>query len=303
MSPPAELRPIPGHEAGVIHDIGFRHYTGPRLGRGYLLRSLYTESLKGAYGLGRSAKSKVLPFMMLAVMVLPAVIIAVVTGVTGAKELPLQYTAYQFVLWPAISIFVAAQAPASVSRDLRFRVTPLYFSRPLTRGDYVRAKFAALCSAVFILIGTALVVLYAGALLAELPFWAQTRGFLEGLVGAALLAGVLGGIGLLIASVTPRRGFGVAAIITVFLLLNIVAGSLSSLTSQQGKDALAGYLGMISPLFLVDGTLSWLFGADSNPPAPPPGTAGGIVYLLLTLVLIGGPYGLLLLRYRRVSAS
>ena len=25
-------------ETGVIHDIGFRHYDGPRLGRGYLLR-------------------------------------------------------------------------------------------------------------------------------------------------------------------------------------------------------------------------------------------------------------------------
>jgi ABC-2 type transport system permease protein len=50
MSQPPEL--------GVIHDIGFRHYTGPRLGRGYLLRSLYVESLRGAYGLGRSAKSR-----------------------------------------------------------------------------------------------------------------------------------------------------------------------------------------------------------------------------------------------------
>ena len=29
---------MPTPETGVIHDIGFRHYTGARLGRAYLLR-------------------------------------------------------------------------------------------------------------------------------------------------------------------------------------------------------------------------------------------------------------------------
>ena len=34
----------------VIHDIGFRHYDGPRLGRGWAFRSLLLETLRGITG-------------------------------------------------------------------------------------------------------------------------------------------------------------------------------------------------------------------------------------------------------------
>ena len=50
--------------AGVIHDIGYQRYTGPRLGRGYITRSLYVHSLRSAFGLGRSGKAKVFPFIV-----------------------------------------------------------------------------------------------------------------------------------------------------------------------------------------------------------------------------------------------
>ena len=114
MSQPAESpRSGAPQELGVIHDIGYRHYDGPRLGRGYLLRSLYIESLKGAYGLGRSAKSKVMPGLILAIMVFPAAIIAVVASVTAEKELPISCSAYISALGIAIAVFVASQAPAS----------------------------------------------------------------------------------------------------------------------------------------------------------------------------------------------
>ena len=295
MSQPSEL--------GVIHDIGFRHYTGPRLGRGYLLRSLYAESLRGAYGLGRSGKSKVMPFLLLASMAVPALIIAVVAAVTKVNALPVAYTEYPMFLIVAINIFVAAQAPALVSRDLRFKVMPLYLSRPLSRSDYVLAKYGALASAVFILIAVPLVVLYAGALLAKLPFWDQTQGFLSSLVTAALLAAVLAGISLLIASVTPKRGFGVAAVITVLLLLAAVAAVLQELAQNNGREKLAGYVSAIDPSLLVDGVQVWLFDVDPSSVAGPPGTLGGIVFLLLTIAVVVGCYGLLLLRYRKVSAS
>ena len=295
MSQPPEL--------GVIHDIGFRHYSGPRLGRGYLLRSLYIESLRGAYGLGRSGKSKVMPFLLLAVTTIPALIIAVVATVTKSTELPVSYTEYPNSLGLAIGIFVAAQAPALVSRDLRFKVMPLYLSRPLGRNDYVLAKFGAITSALFILIVVPLIVLYVGALLAKLPFWAQTRGFLSALVGAAMLALVLGAIGLLIASITPKRGFGVAAVITVLLMLGVVSAVLQALAKENGHEKVAGYFGAIDPAALVNGVQVWLFDAESSVQVPPPGTLGGIVFLLLTVVVVVGCYGLLLLRYRKVSAS
>jgi ABC-2 type transport system permease protein len=291
------------HELGVIHDIGFRHYTGPRLGRGYLLLSLYTESLRGAYGLGRSGKSKIMPFVLLTAMILPAFIVAVVTAVTNADKLPLAYTSYPIQVQTIISVFLAAQAPALVSRDLRFKVMPLYFSRPLVRNDYVLAKLAALTTAVFILVAVPLTVLYVGALLAKLPFWAQTRGYLASLVGAAVLALVLAAIGLLIASITPKRGFGVAAIITVLLMLSVVSAVLQAISLDEGHKKAAGYLSAINPVGLVDGVQVWVLRADSSTQAGPPGTLGGLVFVLLTVGLVATCYGFMLLRYRRVSAS
>jgi ABC-2 type transport system permease protein len=301
MSQPSESGTAP--ELGVIHDIGFRHYTGPRLGRGYLLLSLYTDSLRGAYGLGRSAKSKVMPLLLLATMTLPAFIIAVIAGVSKSDELPLEYTQYVNFLQTAITVFLASQAPALVSRDLRFKVMPLYFSRPLVRSDYVLAKLAAMTSALFILIAIPLTVLYVGALLGKLPFWAQTRGYAGGLVGALIFAVVLASIGLLIASITPKRGFGVAAVITVLLVLAVVAGIVQALADENGHPDLAGYLGAINPITLVDGIQVWVFGAKSSSMVGPPGTLGGVVFVLLTVALIASCYGLLLLRYRKVSAS
>ena len=48
------------HEsAGIIYDIGFRHYDGPRLGRRQVVLALFAESARGAYGIGRSTRSKI----------------------------------------------------------------------------------------------------------------------------------------------------------------------------------------------------------------------------------------------------
>ncbi len=77
----------PPPDGGVIHDIGYRHHTGPRLGRASIRRTLFVESLRGAYGLGRTARSKIMPMLLLAAMCLPAVVIVVATILTGADEL------------------------------------------------------------------------------------------------------------------------------------------------------------------------------------------------------------------------
>ncbi|CAM5644787.1 hypothetical protein SVIOM342S_06936 [Streptomyces violaceorubidus] len=170
---------VPGDQTR-IHNIGYRSYDGPRLGRAYARRSLYSQSLRGAYGLGRSAKSKVLPMLLFVVMCLPAAIMVAVAVATKANDLPLDYTRYAIVLQAVFYLYVAAQAPQSVSRDLRFKTVPLYFSRPIETSDYVRAKYASLASALFILTAAPLLVLYVGALLAKLDFADQTKGFAQG---------------------------------------------------------------------------------------------------------------------------
>lgn len=309
MTPPEPSAPAPASDqdaagpAGVIHDIGYQHHTGPRLGRGYITRSLFLESARGAYGLGRSARSKVMPMLLLAGTSLPALIIVVVTAVTGVDRLLADYTSYVLNLQLVVAIYVAGQAPALVSRDLRFGVVALYFSRPLERIDYVAAKYAALATAALVLTAAPLVILFVGALVAGLPLGEQVPDLLRALAGAVLVSLVLAGIGLVIAAVTPRRGLGVAAVMTVLLVLAGVQGVAQQLAVDQRADTLATYLGVLSPFTLVEGVQSGLLGAEPALPASP-GTVGvGLVFLLVVVLIVGGCAGALLLRYRKVSVS
>ena len=159
--------------AGAIHDIGYRHYDGPRLGAGYIRRSLFVETLRGAYGLGRSARTKVMPFLLLGVMVLPAAVMGIITSYVNLSSLPVRYSGYVILLQVAVTTFLGSQSPAVMSRDLRFRVASLYFSRPLSRRQYVQAKLAGMSVALFILMGLPVTLLLASALLAELPLGDQ----------------------------------------------------------------------------------------------------------------------------------
>ncbi|MEU3662630.1 ABC transporter permease [Streptomyces sp. NPDC032940] len=292
---------MPGDQTR-IHNIGYRSYDGPRLGRAYARRSLYSQSLRGAYGLGRSAKSKVLPMLLFVVMCLPAGIMVAVAVATKADELPLDYTRYAIVLQAVISLYVASQAPQSVSRDLRFKTVPLYFSRPIETADYVRAKYAALASALFILTAAPLLVLYVGALLAKLDFADQTKGFAQGLVSVALLSLLFAGLGLVVAAVTPRRGFGIAAVIAVLTITYGAVSTLQAIADVQDSSGSIAWIGLFSPITLIDGVQSAFLGATSSfPGGSGPSSAEGAVYVLVTLGLIAGAYGLLMRRYKKVG--
>jgi len=285
-----------------IHNIGYRNYDGPRLGRSYATRSLYSQSLRGAYGLGRSIKSKVLPMLLFVVMCVPAAIMVAVAVATKAKDLPVEYTRYAIIMQAVISLYVASQAPQAVSRDLRFKTVPLYFSRPIETADYVRAKYAALASAMFILTAAPLVVLYVGALLAKLDFADQTKGFAQGLVSVALLSLLFAGIGLVIASVTPRRGFGIAAVIAVMTISYGAVSTLQAIAENQASGSAIPWIGLFSPVTLIDGVQSAFLGASSAfPGGVGPGNGEGVVYVLVVLGLIAGCYGLLMRRYKKVG--
>jgi ABC-2 type transport system permease protein len=285
-----------------IHNIGYRHYDGPRLGRGYARRSLFSQSLRGAYGIGRSAKSKVLPMLLFAVMCLPAGILVAVTMFTKAHSLPLGYTEYAVYLQAVIGLYLASQAPQSVSRDLRFKTTPLYFSRPIERADYVMAKFAAMASALFLLTAAPLVILYVGALLGKLDFLDQTKGFGQGLVSVALLSLLFAGIGLVVSALTPRRGFGVAAVIAVLTIPYGAVSAIQGIATLRGSDGAVGWLGLFSPITLVDGVqATFLGGSSSFPNGLTPSTAAGFASLLVSLLVIAGCYGLLMRRYRKAG--
>ncbi|MFK0101334.1 MULTISPECIES: ABC transporter permease [unclassified Streptomyces] len=292
-----------GNETSRIHNIGYRAYDGPRLGRAYARRSLYSQTLRGSFGLGRSAKSKVLPMLLFGVMcMVAAIIVAVAIAAPGTTKLPIKYTSFAIYLQPVISLFIAAQAPQAVSRDLRFKTVPLYFSRPIEHGDYVLAKFAAMASAVFVLTGAPVVILYIGALLGKFDFGDQTTWFAEGMVSVLLLSVLFAGLGLVMAALTPRRGFGVAAVIALLMITYGAVSTVQGIAWSTGSEGAVPWLGLFSPLTLVDGVQTAFLGATSAfPGGNGPGAGAGVVYLLVVLALVAGSYAVLMRRYRKVG--
>ncbi|MEU8431381.1 ABC transporter permease subunit [Streptomyces sp. NPDC029216] len=286
-----------------IHNIGYRSYDGPRLGRSYARTSLFSQSLRGAYGLGRSAKSKVLPMILFAVMCVPAlIIVAVAIAVPGSSDLPVKYTNYALLTQLVIGLYLASQAPQSVSRDLRFKTVPLYFSRPIERVDYVVAKFAAMASALFILTATPLLIMWIGSLLAKFDFGHQTKGFGQGIVSVLLLSLLFAGLGLVMAALTPRRGFGVAAVIAMMLIPYGAVSAVQAVAYGTGNTGAIEWLGLFSPITLIDGVQTAFLGATSNFPGGGSLSAGtGTVYLLVILGLIAGSYAALMARYRKAG--
>lgn len=283
--------------AGVIHDIGYQRYTGPRLGRGYVFTSLYVHGLRTAFGLGRSAKAKIFPWFVLGVVFLTGVVLAAVRA--QVPEAGVTYTAFVDMMAWLVVFFVAVVAPELVSRDLRAGVLPLYFSRPLHRADYPYAKLAALATAVWILLGAPQIVMFLVAAFSAdsvRQFWTEVGDVGPGLFYAALWAAVFAGIGLLVASLTGKRAFAAGGIVAVFLMTTPVVGVLSVLPSQTMNELAL----LFSPSSLVFGVGVWLFDSGSDTDSIGP---FGPLYLAVTIGLVAGCVALLQARYRKVASS
>ena len=306
MSSPAEPHPETGAApAGYIHDLGYRPYRGPRLSEGPVAWAFFVTGLRNTYGLGRSGRSKVLPMILLGLMLLPALIlVGVLVQAKDLLDLDSQivaYSTYPITTQLLISVFVAAQAPALISRDLRFRTITLYLARPMRRSVYVLVRWASLAVATFILIASPLLLMYVGGLLADLPAGRETGRFLGAVVGAVLLAGCLAGLAALVAALTIRRGLAVAAVIVVLLVSYTVVSTIQGIAFGSGNETVGEVAGLFSPYTLVNGVQVFLFDSPDATPTPPDSTGMGLLYVFAVLVTVLGPIGGLLARYRSVQ--
>ncbi|MBO2452246.1 ABC transporter permease [Actinomadura barringtoniae] len=289
----------------TIHDIGYRHYEGRRQGRAYVLRSLFVHNLRAAYGLGRPARAKVMPFLVAAIMLVPAAGSVAAVGIAKQPDALIRYSSYANLLQVIVAIFLAAQAPVLASREIRFHVVPLYFSRPVDHLDFVLAKLGAMASALFALLAVPITVLYVGGLVSKVPdSGKQLLHYLGALVGCVIYALVLSAIGLVVAAFTPRRGLGVAAVIAVYMLSTTVVAIVQGIAENQANNfTLSGWAGLFSPFNLVDIVQVRLLGAELSSPAAPSGVVGGIVALAFCAVIVLGATAVLYRRFRKAGLS
>jgi ABC-2 type transport system permease protein len=292
--------------AAVIHDIGYRPYSGPRLGERAVAKALFVTGLRNCYGLGRSARSKVLPMGLLGLMLLPALILVGVLvqlkNLLGLDRQIVAYSTYPITTQLLISVFVASQAPALISRDLRFRTITLYLARPARRTTYVLVRLASLTAATFALIAAPLLLMYVGGLLADLPVGRETELVLGALFGALLLAACLSSLAALVSALTIRRGLAVAAVIVVLLVSYTVVSIIQGISFETGHETVGEVAGLFSPYTLTNGVQVFLFDSPVATETPPSGNGMGILYLAVTGLTVLGATGAMLARYRRVSA-
>ncbi len=317
-----------GPAAGVIHDLGYRRYEGQRLGRAQIVRALAWHSLRSAFGIGRGVKAKIVPVVTFGIMCLPAVINAAAVALSSSHARIIPYDTYvPAVRVLVMTIFIAAQAPELVSRDLRSHVLPLYFARPVRRADYPLAKLAAFVLACLIMIEIPELLLYLGTVLQAhgvSAIWAQTRALTPGLLVGLMWAAVLAAIGIALASFSGRRAYATGTIAIFFFLSWTLARLLSHIAARVGRVAAVGpghlvagkpvqvvaantipagvhLAGLISPFTTLDGVREWLGGTSAGI-IPDPG-GYGIAYGLMLLVFLGAAVGALIARYRKVGVA
>jgi ABC-2 type transport system permease protein len=294
------------HQAGgVIHDLGYRGYDGPRLGRVQIVKALTWHSFRSAFGIGRGVKGKIVPVLTFIAMCLPALVNAFAVARGNARLFG--YDVYTPSLRVAlVAIFIAAQAPELVSRDLRSHVLPLYFCRPLRRGDYPLAKYLAMTAALLVLIEVPLLLLYVGTIASARngsAVWHETWALIPGLGVGLMWAVLFAAIGLVLASFTGRRAYStgivaISCVLTFFLaLLLIQAEGGQSATSSGARIA-----GLFSPFTILDGVRVWLGGDAQTGLVADPGRYGPL-YGVLAVVVLAACLGGLAARYRKASQS
>lgn len=292
-----------GTLGGAVYDRGYRPYAGPRGARGAATLALYKASIRRALGLRRSWRQKFAPFVLLAVVTVPAIVNVGVGYVTRDQPIVdrvelITYRDYVGVS-SAMLLFVGLVAPDVICPDRRQRVLPLMFARPLTGADYVLAKVGAIASIVFLFSYLPQVVLFVGNMLVSDSALSYFTGHLDVLwkvpAAVAVLALFHAVIGVAIASMTDRRIVAGAGIIGTFLVTSIAAASMVG-EDDRSPAALVNIIAL--PLHLRD--VIFLGHVDRY------GDLGGVAYggwlaAAIYVAIVAGGLAVLLWRYRWVE--
>jgi len=294
---------------GSVYDLGYRSYEGVRLGRPHAVLSLYFTSLRGVFGFGRHTSSKILPFALATIALVPAVfqlgVVAMAETIDFDLISPGDY--YEFVQWPLV-LFVAVVAPELVGRDQRNRTLSLYFSRPLLRDDYVLAKMAALSTALLIMALVPQAVIFLGNAMA----WSDPSDYLREnwrdiapiVASGAMISLFCSSIGLAIGSQTDRWPLSSGGIVAYFA----VSWILGSILVNSADDGVFRYSLLFSGFHVMRAFTLWVFGI--TPDAPLEGSLAGNLaladvplsfYVFVAVLTIGVTLFIVHLRYRRMS--
>jgi ABC-2 type transport system permease protein len=279
---------------GEVYDRGYQHYLGKRLGRRHAYWALITYSMKRAMGIKKSWTAKVIPFLLyLAVAGTVLIVIGIEAFLPDQMtEEVMDFPDYFGFIYLIEGAFVATIAPEMLCGDRRENVLTLYFSRVLTRLDYVVGKLlaTAILTTTISVVPAALLWLFR-QLIADAPLTALRENVDD--LGRVLLAGTaialyLGTFGLVVASFTGRKSIAVAVI---FIGYAVVEGLVNGVREALDFNRTADLLGFLSPALVTSTFVGKLFNPDA------PGEYPWTAYLLAMAVTVALGVLVMLWRY------
>lgn len=224
----------------VIYDRGYRTYEGERTGPAGARKAVYKEGIRRVLGLGRKAREKVYPWVMIAIAVGMAAIVIGVHWFIGdiaeslAEGVPSYGELFDLYSWIGL-LFIAFAGPWLLIPDRTRGVLSVYFSRPLTVDGYLTAKVGAFVSVVGAIYLVPQVVLHLGlGLISGDGFLTYMGDNLDILwkvpVTALAFVAMHGALAFLLSAFIDRPGIASAAFLGVLIPGRFIAAQISEAT-------------------------------------------------------------------------
>ncbi len=265
MLSPEAVPPSAADQFGEIYDRGYQHYDGARLGRRHAIGALVLYSMKRGLGIKKGIGAKIIPIVLYVSVFLPAIVGIGVRAFVPDADI-IDYSTFFGIIFLIEGIFVATIAPEMLCGDRRENVLPLYFSRVITRADYLLAKLGAASLLTLTVSLVPAVILWLGfQLLEDRPLVAMRDNL--GDLGRVAVAGVmialyLGAIGLVISSFTGRKSIAVSIIVFGFLISEGLATALT--VALADDNPLYRFIWCLSPTQTASGLVTGLFDQTSS---------------------------------------
>ena len=257
--------------AGQLFDIGYQRYDGPRQGRTRARMALFVNGVRQSTGIGRGARSKILPILMLLVSIVPAAIILVISAITGelaGDNRPVTIGDYFPINSLLLMIVAAILAPSLIIPDRTENVLSLYLVRPLGILDYLVGRWLAffLVTSFTIFLGpllllTGYILLSSDAAQAFRDSWMD---YPKILLGAIAMGAFITSLPFAVAAFTPRRVYAAAVVIGGVLVLGVVFGILTEGIGQETLERSITEEELAAAELLLDAQEGSSFGAPDD---------------------------------------
>lgn len=221
----------------VIYDRGYRTYHGERTGAAGARRAVYKDGVRRVLGLGRKAREKIYPWVMIAIALGMAAIVIGVHWFIGdlaqslSEGVPSYGELFDLYSWIGL-LFIAFAGPWLLIPDRVRGVLSVYFSRPLTVDGYLISKVGAFATVVGAIYLVPQVVLHIGlGLISDDGFLNYMGDHLDVLWKAPLVTltfvAIHGALAFLLSAFVNRPGIASAAFLGVLIPGRFIAAQIS----------------------------------------------------------------------------